>query len=273
MPAGGLSVDADGTLLSGEQSGEGPAVVLLHGLTATRRYVVMGSRSLERSGHRVIAYDARGHGRSAPAADGDYGYPRLAADLGVMLDALGVRQAVLAGASMGAHTSVRFALDHPERVAALALITPAFDPSSPNMDIERWDALAHGLREGGVEGFVAAYDLDPLPATMRPTVQTVLRQRLQAQEHPDAVADALEAVPRSHPFESLSELGQIDAPTLIVASRDEVDPGHPLSIGERWAQTIPDARLLVEEATTPPRSPIAWQGGQLSKAIAELIDS
>jgi pimeloyl-ACP methyl ester carboxylesterase len=48
-------------------AGEGIPVVLLHGLTATHRYVVMGSRSLERSGHRVIAYDARGHGRSDPA--------------------------------------------------------------------------------------------------------------------------------------------------------------------------------------------------------------
>ena len=49
------------------EAGEGTPVVLLHGLTATNRYVVMGSKALERSGHRVIAYDARGHGRSDPA--------------------------------------------------------------------------------------------------------------------------------------------------------------------------------------------------------------
>jgi len=61
-----LTVRSGEVLLAGEQSGEGPAVVLLHGLSATRRYVVMGSRTLERSGHRVIAYDARGHGRRVP---------------------------------------------------------------------------------------------------------------------------------------------------------------------------------------------------------------
>ncbi len=62
----------DGALsLAGEDSGEGPAVVLLHGLTATHRYVVMGSKSLERSGHRVIAYDARGHGHSSAAPTPD----------------------------------------------------------------------------------------------------------------------------------------------------------------------------------------------------------
>ena len=51
--------------------GDGTPVVLLHGLTATHRYVVMGSKALERSGHRVIAYDARGHGRSDPAPDSE----------------------------------------------------------------------------------------------------------------------------------------------------------------------------------------------------------
>ena len=48
-------------------------MVLLDGLTATRRYVVMGSRALERSGHRVIAYDPPGHGQSAPATTPDAG--------------------------------------------------------------------------------------------------------------------------------------------------------------------------------------------------------
>lgn len=54
--------------LAAEEAGEGTPVVLLHGLTATRRYVVMGSKNLERGGHRVIAYDARGHGKSEPAS-------------------------------------------------------------------------------------------------------------------------------------------------------------------------------------------------------------
>ena len=55
-----------------------------------------------------------------------------------------------------------------------------------------------------------------------------------------------------------------------MASRDEADPGHPLAVGERYAHAIPRARLVVEEAGPPPRSPIAWQGGQLSKVLAEL---
>ena len=121
-----FTVERAGVTLSGEEAGEGVPVVLLHGLTATRRYVVMGSRALERSGHRVVAYDARGHGRSSPAPDpADYGYEALAADLLAVLDERGIERAVLAGASMGAHTIVRLALDHGDRVAGLVLITPA----------------------------------------------------------------------------------------------------------------------------------------------------
>jgi pimeloyl-ACP methyl ester carboxylesterase len=267
-----LTVRSGGVALSGEQSGEGSAVVLLHGLSATRRYVVMGSSSLQRAGHRVLAYDARGHGHSDPAREGDYGYDRLAEDLLAVLDAAGIERAVLAGASMGAHTAVRFALEHRDRVLALAIITPAYDPSQPlsAAELERWDALARGLREGGVEGFVRAYDLATVPEVWRTTIGTVLRQRMAAHEHPDAVADALEVVPRSRPFEQLEQLAGIEVPTVVVASRDEADPGHPLAVGERYAQRIPGAELVVEEAGPPARSPIAWQGGQLSRVIAEL---
>ena len=266
----------DGVELAGERSDParpGTPIVLLHGLTATRRYVVMGSRTLEREGHLVVAYDARGHGRSTAAhAPVEYGYQHLARDLAAVLDALGLERAVLAGASMGAHTALRFALRHPERVAALGLITPSFDPEQP-LDagaLAGWDALAQGLREGGVEGFVDAYDFSGLPAGWRDTVEKVVRQRLSSHEHPDAVADALEVVPRSRPFDQIAELAEIRAPTVVVASRDEADPGHPLAVGERYARVIPGARLVVEDAGPPARSPIAWQGGQLSKVLAEL---
>ncbi len=266
----------DGVILAGEEAGEGPPIVLLHGLTATRRYVVMGSRLLERSGHRVIAYDARGHGRSGPAPDPTaYGYERLARDLKAVLDSLGIARAAFAGASMGAHTILRFALAHPERVAGLGLVTPAFDPSmpagAPDAPEGDRDQLARALRSGGVDGFVRAYDFSTVPPAWRETVEQVVRQRLSLHQHPLAVADALEVVSRSRPFEDFAELGALAVPTVVVASRDEVDPGHPLAVAERYARAIPGATLTVEEGGPPARSPLAWQGGQLSKVLLELL--
>jgi pimeloyl-ACP methyl ester carboxylesterase len=243
-------------------AGEGTPVVLLHGLTATHRYVVMGSRALERSGHRVIAYDARGHGRSDPAEP--YDYAALAADLERVLDERGIERAVLAGASMGAHTLLRFAIEHPERALALVVITPAYDPADFPGDLVRWDALAEGLERGGVEGFVEAYG--PITGPWAETTEKVLRQRLSLHEHPEAVAQALREVPRSRPFDSLGQLAGLTMPVTVVASRDEADPGHPLGVGEAYARTIPGARLVTEDEGS---SPIAWQGGQLSRVIAE----
>jgi pimeloyl-ACP methyl ester carboxylesterase len=264
-------IEQGGVRLAVEEAGEGPAVVLLHGLTATRKYVVMGSRSLERSGHRVVSYDARGHGRSSPATDPrDYGYETLADDLEAVLDGLGIERAVLAGASMGAHTLLAFALRAPERVAGMVVITPAYDGELGESEgrLDRWDALAAGLRAGGVEGFIEAYGTPRVPPGLRDTVLTVIRQRMSLHEHLDAVADALQAVPRSRPFGSIDELRAVDAPAVVVASGDAADPEHPQAVGQAYVAAIPGARLVTDP---PGSSPIAWQGSRLSRVIAEVV--
>jgi pimeloyl-ACP methyl ester carboxylesterase len=81
------------------------------------------------------------------------------------------------------------------------------------------------------------------------------------------VADALHHVPRSAPFAAWEDLAALDVPSVVVGDRDEVDPEHPLAVAERYAEALPRATLLVEE---PGESPLAWQGGQLSKVIAGL---
>jgi pimeloyl-ACP methyl ester carboxylesterase len=256
--------------LAVEITGDGLPVVLLHGLTATRRYVVMGSRSLERSGHRVIAYDARGHGESSPAtSSAAYTYGDLTGDLEAVLDDLGIGRAVVAGASMGAHTALALALRSPERVGGLVVITPAYD----GVDVDdpgrlaRWDALSEGLRRDGVDGFLRAYGEPATDPRWRDTVEKVIRQRLARHEHPQAVADALHVVPRSRPFPGVEDLATIEVPTVVVASGDAADPGHPQAVGEAYARMIPGARLVTDP---PGKSPVAWQGTQLSNLIAEV---
>jgi pimeloyl-ACP methyl ester carboxylesterase len=265
-------IEHDGVSLAVEEAGSGVPVVLLHGLTATRRYVVMGSRMLERSGHRVIAYDARGHGRSSPAPDpSQYRYSDLVDDLAAVLDALEIERAVLAGASMGAHTLLRLTLEQPDRAAGLVVITPSFDPATNDEParLARWDALADGLRDGGIDGFLAAQGEPRVPAAWRETVVKVIRQRLALHEHLDAVADALRVVPRSHPFERIDELAAISVPVAVVASADDPDPEHPQAVGEAYAAAIPGAELVADE---PGRSPMAWQGSQLSRVIATVAE-
>src|SRR3954454_23243547 len=67
------------------------AVIVMHGLYGMRDYVLMGSTLLEKAGFRVIAYDARGHGRSSGPDDPEaYGYDLLAEDLVAVMDAFDV---------------------------------------------------------------------------------------------------------------------------------------------------------------------------------------
>lgn len=266
---------AGGPSLSGTRSGgeDGPArLVMLHGLTATRHYTVMGSRHLDRAGIANVAYDARGHGTSTPAPGGprSYTYAHLAADLGAVVDAVaGDAPVVLLGISMGAHTAIRFALDAPERVAGLVLITPAHLPGAGTADRSPWDRLAGALRgPDPIEAFVQASGLETLPESFRDQVGAAIRQRIGRHAHLDAVADALQGVPRSSPFDDLEELASIAAPTIVVGSRDAVDPSHPLAVAERWAEALPDARLEVEPEG---KSPLAWQGGRLARFAEELV--
>jgi pimeloyl-ACP methyl ester carboxylesterase len=205
---------------------------------------------------------------AAPGDRSAYEYSDLARDLGRVLDELGVERAVLAGSSMGAATAIRYALDHPDRVAALVQITPAYDGERDEEDLGGWEKLAEGLESGGVDGFLEAYD-PPVGGEFRETVMKFTRQRLERHRDLQAVADALRTVPGSHAFDGLEALQSVEAPTLVVASRDEADPGHPYKVAEAYAEYLPDADLVVEDEG---KSPLAWQGAQLSNAIADFLE-
>ncbi|MBO0767470.1 MAG: alpha/beta hydrolase [Solirubrobacterales bacterium] len=262
-------VPVDGAELAGEDTGPGagatPPVVLLHGLTATRRYVVMGSRLLEREGHRVISYDARGHGESGWGVE-RCDYTLLADDLARVMDARGVERAVLAGASMGAHTLLNFALNQPDRAAGLVVITPAYDGRLG--DLERWARLAAGLRAGGIDGFVEAYNLAAVDPQLRDTVEKVIRQRMAKHRDLGAMVSALEQIPSSRPFGALDDLAGLNVACTVIASSDRADPEHPQQVGESYAARIPGAQLRLDE---PGKSPVAWQGSQVARVIAELL--
>ena len=256
--------------IRGEAAGEGTPVVLCHGITASRRYVHHGSRALERAGHRVVTYDARGHGESDPAPPGEgYGYPSLVGDLERVVAAeVGEGPFLLAGHSMGAHTAVAYALRHPERLTGLVAIGPVYLGEISPASLAYWDGLADALQGGGVDGFVeyiaAEQTIDP---AWRDSVLGFTRARMLLHRHPEALVDALREVPRSRPFESPAQLEGIEIPALVVASHDAADPGHPYAVAAAYAELLPRARLISEREG---ESPLAWQGGRLSREIASF---
>jgi pimeloyl-ACP methyl ester carboxylesterase len=254
--------------LEGESLGEGPPVVLLHGLSATRRNVVQGSRALAKRGYRLISYDARGHGASSPAPV--YEYPDLVADLAAVLEQVELERAALVGSSMGAATAMAFALEHPERVPALVQITPAYTGYARTGDVdgEVWGQLATAL-DKGIDEFVELAQPPGLPERWREVAREATRQRMERHEHLDAVAQAVRTIPQSIAFKGLEPLSSLDLPVLIVGSRDEADSIHPLAVAEEYARKLPNAELLVEEKG---KSPLAWQGARLSNVIADFLE-
>lgn len=262
-----------GPVLHGEAMGEGPPIVLCHGLTATRGSVVHGSRALARAGYRTVVYDARGHGESDPAPAGEgYGYPELINDLeDIVAATVGGGRFVLGGHSMGAHTALGYALLHPERVAGLVLVGPTYVAPLGPESLAYWDGLADALERGGVEGFVAYIDREQtIDPAWRESVLRFTRERMLRHRHLDAILAALREVPRSRPFSGLEELESIDALTLVVASHDRADPGHPYAVAAAYAERLPRGELISEAEG---QSPLAWQGGRLSRAIAAFAAS
>jgi pimeloyl-ACP methyl ester carboxylesterase len=112
-PAGVLHVDDGGT--------GGVPVVFVHGYGGDSEQWSVQLAHL-RPSRRAVALDLRGHGKSAPPANNDYAVESLAADIGAVVDSLGLTRFVLVGHSMGGAAIIAYAAAHPDRVAGLVMV-------------------------------------------------------------------------------------------------------------------------------------------------------
>ena len=119
-----------------------------------------------------------------------------------------------------------------------------------------------------IEAFVEANDPDTLPERWRDSVRAAVTQRMERHEHLDAVAAALRECPARSPGAAWRRSSGSSVPTLVVGSRDDADPLHPLAVAEEYARRLPNAELIVEDEG---QAPLAWQGGRLSEAIAGFL--
>jgi 2-hydroxy-6-oxonona-2,4-dienedioate hydrolase len=199
-------------------AGEGPPVVLVHGLGVSGRYMLPLAQSLaERCS--VLAPDLPGYGRSQkPPAP--LGISELAGALAGCLDALGLERAAFVANSMGCQVLTELAVRFPERVGPLALIGPTVDPK---LRVARRQLLG-GLRDSAREPLslltLVAHDqsrmgVRALLATMRSALADHIEQRLPL----------------------------IEQPTLVL--RGERDGFVSAEWGEQVAALLPRARLVV----------------------------
>ena len=116
-----VDVTIDGVTIRGEQRGDGPPVLLLHGIPETRRMWRHVAPALAEH-HTVVATDLRGYGESDAPADTDHSMRALAREQVEVMRALGHERFAVVGHDRGARCAYRMALDHPEAVTHLGVV-------------------------------------------------------------------------------------------------------------------------------------------------------
>jgi len=230
-------VDVNGVRLFVMDRGRGRALVFLHGL-GWDHTLWRGVTQAFSEQYRVIAGDTRGHGRSTKP-DGPYTIPLFATDWFAALKNLRVQQACLIGLSQGGMIAQTLAVEHPEIVAALVLVS-----TSCRSDPAAYEKLEARIRAAKTEGPVAAARL---------AAQSVFsRAFMEAQ--PDAVEEFVQwradmnqealvhATRAGYGFDISSRLVAIQVPTLVVYGEEDVLT--PPSVVRSVASHIPGAELV-----------------------------
>ncbi|MCZ7665096.1 MAG: alpha/beta hydrolase [Thermoleophilia bacterium] len=216
----------------------GLPVVFLHGFLDSWRSFELVLRHLPAS-IRAIAPSQRGHGDASRPASG-YRVLDFAADLAAFLDAVGVEAACVVGGSSGGLVAQRFALDHPGRVVALALLgSPVTLKDKPAVQ-ELWNATISKLRDPVDPGLVRAFQAStlarPVPASF---FEAMVRESLKvpARVWRETIAGFLED-------DHSAELAAIAVPTLMLwGDRDALTKSDQA----RLRTAIVDSRLVVYE--------------------------
>lgn len=225
----------DGTRISFDATGEGPAVVLLHGSALSRAiWRGLGYVGALADAHTLVRIDLRGHGRSDKPHDaGAYAMPLVAGDVLAVMDAAGLDRASVVGYSFGARVGFALAASAPGRVERLATLGGAYRPQAGQVARVFFDGYAEALRDGGMPGFVegmvaAGRDVDPA------TRAAFLANDPLAL---GAYFEATEAAP------GLSEplLHQLTMPALLMAGTR--DPAR-LEESRHAATVMPNARFI-----------------------------
>lgn len=130
VPPDGQYLDIDGERLHYVDFGHGPAVVFIHGLCGQlRNFAYLPLAALAHT-HRVVLVDRPGSGYSTRAAQDNGAIASQANAVARLIDALALERPLVVGHSLGGAVSLALALDHPQRVGALALIAPLTQPVS-----------------------------------------------------------------------------------------------------------------------------------------------
>jgi pimeloyl-ACP methyl ester carboxylesterase len=230
-----------------EVHGQGEALILIPGGGANGRTSWFRQLSAFKKHHRVITFDPRSIGKSSRPKE-PYSFRVLADDVVGLMDHLAIKEANVLGQSMGGLVAQELAIDYPDRVLKLVLVSSSL-AGGPTIPAD--PALAEGM--GYTEGTT---EIDFSRVDTRKTMKTVIgmsfnkrlyRKAMQFMsrffvklEEFDGMWDQIRAASGHNTFDRLH---LIKAPTLVIAGAgDRIVPPHT---SEVLAGNIPNARLIM----------------------------
>lgn len=228
------TIGLNGTTFGYDEAGEGPAVVLLHAAIGDRRMWEPQFTALAAT-HRVIRYDRRGFGESADGL-GEFAHHE---DLLALLDARGIEQATLVGASMGGAVSMDTPLAAPERVTRLVLLG---------------SGLSGHTWPDHMQADIAELTRDVDPADVKAMSEANIRYLVAGPERDVAVLP----------------------PEMLALVRDMCEQVyHRLSTAPQWTERVPDTRHRLAGIATPAQVVIGLSDAlglvELSRHIADSL--
>jgi (E)-2-((N-methylformamido)methylene)succinate hydrolase len=220
--------------------GAGPPVVLVHGMGLNRDIWDWQLPPLA-ARFRVVRYDLLGHGESDPPAD-DCSMDDLVRQLDRLLDHLQLARCALVGFSLGGLIVRAYALAHPERVAALAILNSAHDRTDAERAGMR-ERRERAIRHGHVATIDAALErwFTKAFAARHPEVLDRVRRWMEAND--PAVYPNVYRVLAEGDAGLATSIAAIRCPTLVLAC--EEDHGNSPDMARRMAALIPGSRTAI----------------------------
>ena len=195
-------------------------------------------------GIRLIGFDARAHGKTAPVGPEEkISLGTFADDLRALMDYLQIQQAIVGGISMGAALTLNFALRNPGRVLGLVESRPAWLDTPEPYNVTMFSLITRLVREHGcVRGKELFLESPGYKETLAkwPDIAASLAGQFDNSEVEDT-AFKFERIIRDVPCRDRREWVNIKVPALILANR--FDPIHPFEYGMEMARLIPGAEF------------------------------
>jgi pimeloyl-ACP methyl ester carboxylesterase len=225
-------LDRDGVKIHYEVAGDGPALILTHGYSSTGEMWAGQIGPLSKH-FKVITWDMRGHGRSDyPDDQGQYSEAATVEDMAALLDAVGARDAVVGGLSLGGYMSLAFHATYPERTRALLIIDTG--PGYKN------DQAREGWNQNAIRR-AERFEADGFGDLSKASAEVRLARRRDA----SGLARAARGMLTQSNARVIESLPSIKVPAIVIVGADDTPF---LAASDYMAAKIPGAKKAVIEA-------------------------